>query len=164
MSENKALKRIETHELERKVHRKGLIMADNKSLEWDNGETITGEDVAWQTWTPTYSAGGSMTYSSVTSNVARYCTIGSTVMFQLVATGTTGGTASTYVSFTLPVAPANTGDANVSGGCRCGDGGGVAGHYRYDNSDAAVFVFKYDSSNWGLGSGRQIMVQGQYEI
>ena len=45
----------------------------------------------WQTWTPTYGGGGSMTFTSVTTTRARYLPIGGLVFGMIRFSGTTGG-------------------------------------------------------------------------
>ena len=125
-------------------------------------DTTAGEPGgAWTTWTPTYGASGSLTYTSVTTGYAKYLQIGKTIFFNLYATGTTGGTASNSITFTLPVAAANL--YNVfSGGVLPGSGVTVGGFAFTDNSATVVFVRKYDSSNYALG-GAAIRVSGTYE-
>jgi hypothetical protein len=60
----------------------------------------------WQTWTPTFTGIGSMTITGVTVIYAVYLRVGPFVMFHLGFSGTLGGTASTSVLVTLPVAVA----------------------------------------------------------
>lgn len=77
---------------------------------WANsgGSMFCGEDnwtnfeAAWTNWTPTYSAGGSMTFASITTTTARYKIVGKTFFCEINFNGTTGGVASTNVQFTLP--------------------------------------------------------------
>lgn len=120
----------------------------------------------WQAWTPTYSAGGSMTFTSVTTNIARYVIIGKTVHFQIGAKGTTGGTASNYIGFTLPITAANTDQTDVGGGAMIIDGssGDGAGAWATLLAGDIVRVFKPDFANWALGTNREIVVNGTYEI
>jgi hypothetical protein len=62
-------------------------------------------DVDWTNWTPTLGAVAPMTLAGTSIIFARYCQIGKVVFFTLKFTGTTGGTASNQITFTLPVAP-----------------------------------------------------------
>jgi hypothetical protein len=134
--------------------------------------TCTMEDVAaaiegivcatypltWTAWTPTYSANGGMTFVSVTTTTARYLQFGKLVGYYLFANGTTAGTASTGVTFTLPVTAANS-----SHGCTAAaqDTTNMAGFGSGDTAKATIY--KYDFSNWGLGSSRIIRASGFYE-
>ncbi len=63
----------------------------------------------WFNWTPTYSASGSMTYTSVTTDVAKFSITGRTVHIALQAQGTLGGTSSFGIRATAPVTPTNDG-------------------------------------------------------
>lgn len=119
-------------------------------------------DMKWKNWTPTYDATGSMTWTSITTQIARYFQVGNTVYFQITATGTTGGTANTSVTFTLPVRPVQTTTSDFGGGCLTEDAVEGAGAWRWTSADR-IRVFKYDGTNWGLGAGRKIIVQGFYE-
>src|SRR5690242_9092441 len=55
-----------------------------------NGSAYVDVLPASATWTPTYGALGSMTYTSVTTTVGKYWRHGSMVFFRLNCTGTTG--------------------------------------------------------------------------
>jgi hypothetical protein len=55
----------------------------------------------WEAWTPTYSA-SSGTFTTVTTNVARYARIQNIIIVRIDATVTTLGTASGFMQFTLP--------------------------------------------------------------
>lgn len=115
---------------------------------------------AWTAWVPTYGATGSMTYGTVTTNSARYIQIGKTVFFQLSADGTTGGTASDTITFTLPVTAKNA-LQQFSG-------------YITDVTSLAAFVYSvnattagvrgYGGANYGLGAGKVINIYGFYEV
>jgi hypothetical protein len=124
--------------------------------------SITNADLsmAWADWTPTYSAAASMTYTSVATMQGRYIQIGKVVYWYLLCTGTTGGTASDTIYFTLPVTASNTGGA---GGGNVLDAASQ-GAFMYFNSTTQVGVRKYDGTNYGLGSGRQIRFSGFYEV
>jgi len=74
-------------------------------------DNIEGYENAWTDWTPTYSAFGSMTYTGITTNVARYKLIGKTLYIELQFDGTTGGSASAGITVSLPnsASPKTTG-------------------------------------------------------
>ena len=97
----------------------------------------------------------------MTTAYARYRKIGKAVEFEIKATGTTGGTTSTAVTFTAPVAPAN---ADTVFAAWVDDGAGVSASGLWDSVNTYIEVHKYDNSNWGLGASRVILVSGSYEI
>ena len=125
----------------------------------------------WTDFTPTLSASGSMTISDDTGKIGRYFTVGSVCYVAVRAVFTTGGTASTAIYINPPVTPHadivsyNTafqfsarafdgGSANVAMGGIMDAGGGS---YK-------LSIHKYDLSNWGLGTTRQIRISGFYPI
>lgn len=111
-------------------------------------------------WTPTYSAGGSMTFTSVTTTRARYVRIFSWVFFYLNFIGTTGGTADNDIFIDgLPVTAATT---LIPFACLVTDGittGGVA----WLSTTTQINVRKADATDFGLGAGRAIRIFGIYE-
>lgn len=121
-------------------------------------ELISGLGYDWTDWSGTvaYDCSGSMTYTSVSTTFYDYRYIGDDCMqFRVYASGTTGGTASTDIRFTLPVTPANNYE-NIY--AHVADSGRKAGIAYIESSK--VIVRKYDSSNWALGSSKQIYVCG----
>lgn len=111
-------------------------------------------------WTPTYSASGSMTYTSVVTSFAYFKIAGNVCEIMLRAAGTTGGTASTSLHATLPVN--NIDDFGVLA-CDTRDAATTVGYAYYDETNKIV-TRKYDASNYGLGADRQIVVNGSYKI
>lgn len=110
---------------------------------------------------PTYTASGSMTFTSVTTNVFKSVQIGKLWFFRLKATGTTGGSASNTLLFTIPVTALDTNAHSLSG--YAVDGSAVGGLV-YMNSTTQIAVRKYNIANFGLGASRQIVVGGWIEI
>jgi hypothetical protein len=114
----------------------------------------------WFNWTPTFSASGSMTYSPVTLTQAQFKLAGNELRFNLItATGTTGGTASTEINFTLPFT------VSVPNGTMCTaaviDGGGAIGGRAYvSGTGTLVAVARYDNANFSLGASRRIFASG----
>jgi hypothetical protein len=109
-------------------------------------------ETRWLTWTPTFTAAGSMTYTSVTTTVAIYKITNENININFRSTGTTGGTASTSIDVSLPFDlsgifyrfPCYTFD---SSGNRIGWG---------DVITSAIKIYKIDTSNFGLGSSREL--------
>jgi hypothetical protein len=110
-------------------------------------------------FTPTYSASGSMTFTSITTHYARFKIVGKLVWIYLSADGTTGGTASTRVQFTVPI------DLGANDSVPVGI---VDGSNRlalaFRESASLVGCIKHDAANWGLGAGRQLRVSMSYRM
>lgn len=139
------------------------VQANGSKRFWEYDEFIArNNSTKWTKWTPTVTASGSMTIPSLSVDYAEYKIVGDTLYFQVRCTFTTGGTASNSVNFTLPK-PTKTSGNNVGGGCHVLDSNTLGGLW-VTSSTTTVVVRKYDNSNWGLGTGRQIRVQGFYKI
>jgi hypothetical protein len=115
----------------------------------------------WFNWTPTFSCSGSMTFTGTTISQAAFKILGRQVQFLMNASGTTGGTASNTIFFTLPVVAANgiiiacsaiVVDVSAAGGLS------------WKSATNQITVRRYDSSSFGLGAARVISAQGAYDI
>ena len=124
---------------------------------------ILGAATEWATWSPSYGATGSMTYTSVSTDIARWARIGKFVYFIMIAHGTTGGSASTGIEFTLPSTPSN-GTNSCLGGCMVFDAANIAGSFINSDAAATIGVYKYDGVNWNLAASKYIRVSGFYEV
>jgi hypothetical protein len=73
---------------------------------------IESYESAWTTYVPSFTAGGSMTFTSTTAHVAKYKKNGKTVFLEVWVTGTIGGTPSSLIVCSLPagITPQNTGN------------------------------------------------------
>jgi hypothetical protein len=114
------------------------------------------------TWTPSYGATGSMTYTSVTTNNAWFYVSGKVSHYALSATGTTGGTAHLGVTFSLPFQAA-------SGSFCIGSGYNFMNPGQYQvyvdqQSVTTAQIYVYDLRVWNLASGVQFRVNGSYNI
>lgn len=128
------------------------------------GIGVSGHPLTTATWSPSYSASGSMTYTSVTTSLAAYVRIGKIVLFSLFATGTTGGSASTSLIATLPVtADATFTSANAPFACTVADGASAIGGVAYIGSSTQVYATRYDAANFGTGASRVMRVSGWYK-
>jgi len=114
----------------------------------------------WATWSPTYSANNSMTYTSVTTTSARYIQFGKLIIFQLQASGTVGGTPSTELRATLPATAAVTISPFAA---QCVDGGATIGGCGYISGTTLIAVTRYDVASWSAGASRIIRCSGMYE-
>jgi hypothetical protein len=114
------------------------------------------------TWTPVYSGFGSLTFGTVTTQLAKFSVRGDTCTVSLRASGTTGGVTNNGITVTTPLASATdalyfptttvkdtAGSTNLPG----------AGRFR---SSGVVDIFKVDASNYGLGASTVVTVQGFY--
>lgn len=123
--------------------------------------TTIAAPVTWSTWSPGYHGINSMSYTSVTTNVARYIKIGKLVFFYIDAIGTTGGTPDVQLGFDLPITALQS-TLGLAGTATAADTTTIAGLCRFTSTSIA-YVYKYDGSNWGIGANRGIRVTGIYE-
>ena len=118
----------------------------------------SSNDAVSTAWTPTYAASGAMTFTGVSTDIAKYVVKGAEVTVFFRFTGTTGGTASTSITFTLPFT-----SANVAAGAQwlsavyINQGTSAGGFVYVGNNTATANVIKEDTSNWGLGAGRIVL-------
>lgn len=111
-------------------------------------------------WQPTFSASGSMTYTSVSMVSIGYKVAGSSFQYAILARGTTGGSASNQLKFTIPfIVGSSYNYQTLAGYCRDGGGTYVLGYSSVSNNNT-VSVDKYDNSNFGLGTDRELYSNG----
>lgn len=107
----------------------------------------------WFNWTPSYSASGSMTFTSVTTRIALLCLKGRTCILQIQADGTVGGTPSESLRFSLPIAAASQWVLNGAG---VGFDGGITLGVTSGNLNLApttvVDVYKHNGAVWTAGA------------
>lgn len=119
----------------------------------------------WFNWTPTLSASGSMTFTSTTVTQAKFNIIGSVCHIKIYCSGTTGGSGSQRILFTLPVNILST-DNNIEPGAACAisDSTASVGYIGGSGVGPGVMAaLKSDNSNWGLGSGRRFTAVFSYD-
>lgn len=109
--------------------------------------------LAYTTWVPSYGAGGSMTYTSVTTTYARYWQCGDHGECTIYARGTTGGSASAYLTVTLPFTSAALTDQTFPIAIE-ENGTASIGKIVIPTGSSTARIYKADNSNWGLGSNR----------
>jgi hypothetical protein len=116
----------------------------------------------WFNYLPSYSASGSMTFTGVTTEIARFKIVGKTCFVNLSAFGTTGGSADTFLYVTLPVNYA----ISFNGACRGFDGSITVQRLFYfaGDSNNRILVANYNFSNWGLAATKEIKAIFFYEI
>lgn len=117
------------------------------------------EEYRWLTMpTVSYGGGGSMTYSTVTTNFGKFMTVGQIGVLEIKATGTTGGSASNGIYFSSPYCPSAMVNS-ASSAAQVVDTGTILAGYSYVDtsvSPARHYCRKYDGSNFGLGTGREL--------
>lgn len=118
----------------------------------------SSNDAVSTSWTPSYAASGSMTFTSVTTDIAKYVIKGAEVTVFFRFTGTTGGTASTNITFTLPYASSNVAAAvQYLNAVYISQGTSASGFVYVNNNSSTANVIKEDTSNWGLGASRLVI-------
>ena len=117
-------------------------------------------------WTPTLGGTGTMTYTGTSVVSAKYiitdreCRITS-----LRFDGTTGGTATTILTFTSPFKHYDKSLAMIIGATLNADSTSKQGSATFSAStDSLVNVIHYDASAWGLGAARSVRFVGTYNI
>lgn len=109
----------------------------------------------WLQWEPTYSARPSMTWTSVTTGLARYRIEDRTMTLKIRAFGTTSGTASAGLLITVPLTYDtviyNLYDFFNSNNVRSAGTWGPGGIQNGDATNQIIFT-KADQSNFGLGA------------
>jgi len=116
------------------------------------------------TWAPTISASGSMTWNP-TGGTFKYQIVGRRFFAQINSgNGTTGGTASTSLAFTLPVNRSSTVSYEHVADAKITDGTNQWGNVQFNSTAARVDVYKTSDANWGLGENRAISFPITYVI
>lgn len=130
---------------------------------------INPQQMSWQDYTPTYGGGGSMTFTSVNTTVARWVKAGAVGMVRLAFDGTTGGSASNLITATLPpelvARSPSTHSANSASILDASAGSSIGGGQIFINTGNQTFqIFKPDATNWGLGTGRRVNANCVFEL
>lgn len=112
-------------------------------------------------WSPSYGGIFSMTYTSVTTRVAKFNIIGKYVFFYVAATGTIGGSPSQAVTVSLP-ATSSLGQSHNAGGAIINPGGTIVpGCWQLEST---TLISVYYGSNWSAGTNRTLAASGFYEL
>lgn len=134
------------------------ILKLNASDKLETGSTL---DLNWQTFTPSaYGGTGRLTFTSVSEANNFYYRFGDMAFIHFRATGTTGDTTSTELTFTLPLGlTAQAG--NLELGVSVFESSGMSKPGRcYSVSGTEFHVSKYDASNFVLAASTGFIVQG----
>lgn len=117
---------------------------------------------AWTTWTPTFTPFGSMTFSSITVNKARYKVVGKTCTVVLDFYGTTGGTASQAFNVSLPSGVQSADTNQWSAAIAVDSGTNVTGYVRTGVTDG-LYIGRL-SGNYTLGANNGARCSFTFEI
>ena len=107
-----------------------------------------GYPLTWTTWTPTYT-GGTGTWPG--AGTAKYLRIGKLVIFTINATATLSGTATAYVTYTIPITEA-PGTPVFASGWILPDGSNVKSATTFMHSTPAMRIQRYDGANLTNGT------------
>lgn len=140
-------------------------LAGNPTVFWYSNQASPIGFPQWFAYTPTLSAGGSMTYTSTIVNRARFSITGRMLNYDVDFTGTTGGSANNSIIFTVPVARSYTNSYSIAGYGTAADGSDQAALVLFDSTQTGqAIVQKTGAANWGLGSARRCILAGTYQI
>jgi len=123
---------------------------------------ITGTLGGWLTWTPTVTASGSMTISGVTIYLAEYIRIGPLVHFHFTVSCTTGGTASTDIDVSLPVASVGADAVTFSASGTMTSGALSLMTALLVGGTSTCIVRLNPQANWTLGAETYLRISGTY--
>jgi hypothetical protein len=127
---------------------------------------VTGNELQWKDWTPSYSCEGSMTITGEATQFAKARQVGKAIYCRIGFTGTLGGVANLSVRATLPTNYAAL-DGNAYLPCYVVDGDGTIDVGWCRPVDGAptgqLWFYKKDFSNWTLGASFQAIVCGVFE-
>lgn len=117
-------------------------------------------------WAPVGQANGLMTFTVTAVNIAKYVVVGKVFFYQVELVGTTAGTASNAIGFTLPAGIlAQIGAGNPAlAGVVVVDGGGSIAAFGYMQSASIAYALKSDGTNFGLGTNRILRASGSLII
>jgi hypothetical protein len=118
-------------------------------------------ETRWLDYQPAYSANGAMTFTTVTTNIARYKLDEETLNAWVKATGTTGGTANTQIIATMPFEASQVALAPQGWGSAAGLAARVS---VIAGTPDLMVVSKYDLANYALSAGTTISGQVVYEV
>jgi hypothetical protein len=113
----------------------------------------------WLSWLPAMSASGSMTVSSPAFNVIQWKLRNDDMFIMLDVGLTTGGTASNSINATPPFTALGSFDLLTGQTVDTTTTSGLAWV-----ASGSIGIRKYDSANWGIGSGKTVRAKGNYKI
>jgi len=135
-------------------------------LKTASGFILLNPNEGQQTWTPTTGATGSMTWTGISIAYARYQVSGCICTCAVRIIGTIGGTLSTGLTITLPIAAVNPmgGDQITNMSIFPTASGVEVGHVIIPVGSATATISRNLSANYGAGAGLGISGTFQYLI
>lgn len=121
---------------------------------------ILDDDFDWESWQPSFSGSGTLTFTPTTIHFAQFWDRGDHLQLSLHATGTTAGAGNTIYA-TLPRNITNS-KAALSGWVI--DGGGRLGAAAWVEDEYKVAISRYDAANFGAAAARQISISGRLNL
>lgn len=140
------------------------LSSDLNQLQRALTDTVIPTEAKYANFTPSISAAGSMTVSTVGVSYYHWIRQGPDIFLQFDVGFVLGGTASQFVYITTPLAgiPAPTGQA-LTCMMQVGSGAWVAGYVYTDQNPAARLIATPMFANWSLGICR-ILVSGRIRV
>lgn len=135
------------------------IRTDNYTRE-ELADLIDGLVGAWTTWTPTYGMEGTGTFTSITTDAARYLELETLVFYNLVFYGTIGG-AGRYLTVSLPVNAGGADSAMQTASIDSGSGD-IVGRALIRTSPDNIRVYNMTDTDLATG-GTFFYISGFYE-
>ena len=129
----------------------------NVVIQQDINDNLLG---TWTAWTPSYSAGGSMTIGTVTTT-ARYKLNGKTLLAEIYFVGTTGGVAGTNIIFTLPTGILAK-NSSYTPAVIFSTGTSTTGYLRFNSTNSVSAYIM--SGNYALGAGTGVSCAFSIEV
>jgi hypothetical protein len=112
-------------------------------------------------YTPSFSASSTMTYTVENIYFAMFCMMGGLVKVHIYADGTTGGTMSSTLLASLPI-PVHDSCIYTAAAGRTSSGGVTLAGNAWVETDNNAYLRKYDSSNYTAGAGRIFIIHAEY--
>lgn len=106
----------------------------------------------WINYNPTYGGGGSMTYDTVNTLVAKFTLDKNICRVMLSTVGITVGTANPQITVSLPVSSLYTDSRFTGPSAGRGQSSYVSGFYQISAPDIVSFYI-YNAGNWTVGTG-----------
>jgi hypothetical protein len=120
----------------------------------------------WLSWNPTWTGGGSLTYTGVTNAIASYKVEPNKISIITRTTGTFGGTANVILYETLPFESPDSANNPTMGACLLNDNGTAifGGAYIVAGTPDTIGYVKYNVSNFSNTGTGIMQTSGFYRI
>jgi hypothetical protein len=128
-----------------------------------NTDITAVNGITLASWTPTVTAAGGMTTSSIAINEAKWQRVGGYIEFHVSVNLTLGGSATGFVFASCPVVGSAM-NSNITFTCAATENGSAVSNprWQYDSASNSIFVFKPGLADWVLGANASFHIQGKY--